>query len=126
MAKKQSNPIEVLREKGIDVEKMNMSPEQRKNFEAFKRELALRNEEYNKGLKEGKATLAQRAGGALLTNPITKGVVVGGLTTYGVLTGLKLANIQPTWLRAGQLDTASDATAQWLRGWTTPKTGSGL
>ncbi len=126
MAKKQSNPIEVLREKGIDVEKMNMSPEQRKHFDAFKRELDLQNEGYKKGLKEGKATLAQKAGGALLTNPVTKGVVLGGLTTYGVLTGLKLANIHPTWLRAGQLDTASDATAQWLRGWTAPKPGPGL
>lgn len=126
MAKKQSNPIEILREKGIDVEKLNMSAEQRKNFDAFKRELELKNEGYKQGLKEGKATLAQRAGGALLTNRITKGVVIGGLTSYGVLTGLKLANMQPTWLRAGQLDTASDATAEWLRSWTTPKPGPGL
>lgn len=121
MAKKQSNPIEVLREKGIDVDKLNMPPEVRTKYDAFKKELAISEVAYKKGLQEGKGSLARRAGGALLVNPVTKTLVLGGLLSYGALTGLKMADMNPSWLRAGQLDTASDATARWLRSWTAPK-----
>lgn len=121
MAKKQSNPIEVLREKGIDVDKLNMPPEVRTKYDAFKKELAISEVAYKKGLQEGKGSLTRRAAGTLLVNPVTKTLVKGGLLTYGILTGLKLADMNPTWLRAGQLDTASNATAGWIRSWIEPK-----
>ncbi|HRH94140.1 MAG TPA: hypothetical protein PKV72_06455 [Candidatus Peribacteria bacterium] len=120
MARKSKNPIETLREQGVDVEKVKLPPEMKAKFDAYKQRLADEEAGFQKGLKEGKGSLARRAAGAAVWNPVTRTVVLGGLGAYGVLTGLKLANAQPSWLNAGQLDRASDASAAWLRTWGRP------
>lgn len=117
MAKKSRNPIEVLREQGVDMDKVNLPPEVKAKFEAYKQKLAIEEAGFKKGLKEGKGSLPRRAAGTLLWNPVTRTALYGGLGTYGVLTGLKLANMQPSWLNAGQIDRASDASANLLRSW---------
>ncbi len=115
MAKKSKNPIETLREAGVDVEKLTMPPEMKTKYDAYKQRLADQAAGYKEGAKDNKTSLPRRAAGALLVNPVTKTALVAGLGTYGVLTGLKAANMHPSWLNAGVLDRASTSSAEWLR-----------
>jgi hypothetical protein len=120
MAKKSKNPVEVLREQGVDLDKLSLPADVKGKYDAYKQRLADQEAGYKEGMKAGKSSLPRRAAGALLVNPVTKGLLIGGLTTYGALTAAKLAGYNPDWMKIGVLDTASERSATWLRSWTNP------